>query len=205
MDEAGGAVQDLPRSPDGRHLGRCAEQSGGAGGGRLGIAADVDLFVVAVSVVAAAAVAAAGQRRFGPPRHGRRAGGRRRAEQVGVGQRRDRRTVGGRLFQVVERVTQVRHEARAQRHVDARRGRQTDRHFAGALRESGAEAIRRRHRIGRQAALAAQLVQVAHRQFQHVGLLQLGHVLALGHQRRSHQILQFVQAAVDARTALTFQ
>ena len=54
-------------------------------------------------------------------------------------------------------------------------------------------------------ALAAELVQVAHRQLQHVGFFEFGHVLAFGRQGAAHQLFQFVQASVDARSSLSFQ
>ena len=50
-----------------------------------------------------------------------------------------------------------------------------------------------------------ELVQVAHGELQYVRLLQLGDVLALRLQRHRHNVLQLVQAGVDAGPPLPLQ
>lgn len=56
---------------------------------------------------------------------------------------------GGNCVESVESVAQVGHETSAESDVDTGRSGQSDRHFAGALGESGAEAIAGHDRIGR--------------------------------------------------------
>uniref|UniRef100_A0A2S2R9D0 Uncharacterized protein n=1 Tax=Sipha flava TaxID=143950 RepID=A0A2S2R9D0_9HEMI len=94
--------------------------------------------------------------------------------------------------------------------VDGRRadvGRQVVGHLGGAVRETGAELVRVHgvHGPDAERVVLLQFVQVAHRQLQYVGLLQLAHVLTLGLQRHHHQVLEFVQAPVDASAAFPFQ
>lgn len=99
------------------------------------------------------------------------------------------------------------HEPGAEAHVDAGDGGEGDGHFAGALSETGTVTVARGYWVGRQAALAAQLVQVANGELQHIGLLELGHAgfaVLLG-QGTGHQVLELVQATVDPGTALSLQ
>lgn len=62
---------------------------------------------------------------------------------------RSQRGGGGGSIQSIEGVTEVGHEPGAERDIDAGNGSQGDGHFAGALGESGAEAIAGHYRIGR--------------------------------------------------------
>lgn len=83
--------------------------------------------------------------------------------------------------------------------------------LGGALAEAGLEAVAVGAERGGalrgawRLVVLLQVVQVAHRQLQDVGLLQLGHVFALILQRRHHQLLQLVQTPVDPRPPLPFQ
>lgn len=109
------------------------------------------------------------------------------------------------LVHVVEAVSKVGHQAGAQLDVDSGSLGQAARHFVGGMCESSTEAVGIDDGVGGQALLAAQLVEVAHCQLKDVGLLQLGHVLALGLQSCDHQVLELVQATIDASTALALQ
>ena len=152
-----------------------------------------------------AAVSAAGRGRLGAPR------GLLKLLSVGDGQRRLGRAVrtgrngcGG--VQVVESVAQMGHEPSAQGDIDARNGSQSDRHFASALSESGAEAVGADDGVGGQSALAAQLVKVTDGELENVGLFEFGHVVAvLGGQGGGHKILELVEAPVDPGASLSFQ
>lgn len=109
------------------------------------------------------------------------------------------------LVHVVEAVSEVRHQAGAQLDVNSGGLGQAAGHFVGSVCESGAEAVGIDDRVGGQSLLAAQLVEVAHCQLEDVGLLQLGHVLAFGLQSCDHQVLELVQATIDAGTTLALQ
>ena len=165
------------------------------------------------------AAVAAGQGRLRAPAHGlllelvsvgdgvgrvRRAVG---ADGQSGGGRDGSRSQRGGSIQAVECVAEVGHEPGAESDIDTRNGGQGDGHFAGALGESGAEAVAGHDRIGRQTALTAQFVQVANGELQDVGLLQLGHagLAVLGGQSAGHQIFQLIQAPVDSGAALSFQ
>ena len=98
------------------------------------------------------------------------------------------------------------HETSAEADVNSWSSGKGDRHFAGALSEAGTEAIGSGDGIGSETAFTAQLVQVANSEFEHVSLFEFGHVFTVfSSQSTGHQILEFVQAAIDASTALSFQ
>ena len=51
----------------------------------------------------------------------------------------------------------------------------------------------------------AHLLQVPHRKLEDVCLLELGHVLALGLEGDSHNVLKLVQTCIDSGPPLSFQ
>lgn len=109
------------------------------------------------------------------------------------------------LVHLVQAVSQVGHQAGAQGDVDAGSLGKAAGHFVGGVCESSAEAISIDDGIGGQTLLAAQFVQVPDCQLEDVCLLQLGHVLAFGLQSCDHEVLELIQATIDARTTLPLQ
>ena len=132
----------------------------------------------------------------------------RRRRRVG-GRRRHRGDGGAARLDLVDAATQVRQQALADGDIQTGGGGQVTRHFGGAVRESGAELVGvgggRNGRRQTERLTLAQFVQVAHRQFENVGLFQFGQILALGRQCGAHQFLEFVQTAIDACAAFAFQ
>jgi len=102
-------------------------------------------------------------------------------------------------------VTEVGHEFGAEGDVHSGHGGQAAGHFGGAVREAGAVAVGVSAGLGVEALLFAQTVQVAHGQLKDIGLLQLGDVFALGLQSGHHQLLELVQAPIDACAAFAFK
>lgn len=102
-------------------------------------------------------------------------------------------------------MAEVSHESGSEIDVDSGGLRQTARHFGGGVSESGSEPIGAQCRSGRKLALAAQRVEMVHGELQDVRLFQLGDVFAFGLQSGDHQLLEFVQAAVDASAPLALE
>lgn len=48
-------------------------------------------------------------------------------------------------------------------------------------------------------------MQMTNGQFQNISLLQLGHVLALRLESADHQLLEFIEAAIDASASLALE
>ena len=111
-----------------------------------------------------------------------------------------RRCVGGGCssLHVVESVAQVGHELSAQPHVHTRDRSQAAGNFVGSMSESSTEAVSIHGRVQWQAALTAELVKVANGQFQNIGFLQFCNIFSFRLKSADHQLLEFVEAAVDA-------
>jgi len=81
--------------------------------------------------------------------------------------------------------------------------------FGGALAEARLKAalgaLRAKGAVLGAWRLLLQVVEVAHGQFEDVGLLQLGHVFAFILQSCHHQLLQLVKTPIDSRPSLSFQ
>lgn len=139
------------------------------------------------------------RRRLSRRRLGRSRGGCRRRQRV---------LDTSRALESSQATAEVSHELRPSGGMNRRgdRRRQEGRHLLGALGEAVAEpvgiAVLRRER---EPPGGAQRVEMTYRQLEDVRLLQLGHVLALGLQRGHHQVLQLVQAAIDAGASLALQ
>lgn len=102
-------------------------------------------------------------------------------------------------------MTEVGHEAGAQSDVQAGSGGQASGHLGRAARVASAEPVHLGYGVAGQPLLPAQLVQVAHGQFEYVGFFQFADVFALGLQGVYHQLLEFFQAPVDSGTAFAFE
>jgi len=102
-------------------------------------------------------------------------------------------------------VAQVGHELGAELDVDAGDPGEAAGHFGGAVGKASAESVGVCHRVGGQALLAPKTVKVVHSQLQDVRLLQLGDVLPFSLEGGDHQVLQFVQTAVDASSPFALE
>ena len=102
-------------------------------------------------------------------------------------------------------VTQVVDQWVAKSHGNSGNGGEKSRDFIDAGRVAGAVPIGIQSRLDLQLLLSLQLLQVSHCQFQNVGFFQFGDGFSFGLQGEDHQILQFVQALVDACPALSLQ
>lgn len=133
------------------------------------------------------------------------------ARRLALGRRRRRRRGLVRAswtLQTSKATTEVSHQLRpgGRMHRRGDRGREERRHLLSALGESIPESIGVAVLRGQgEPPGGAQGVKVTHRKLQDIRLLQLGHVLTLGLQRGHHQVLQLVQAAVDAGASFTLQ
>ena len=101
-------------------------------------------------------------------------------------------------------LAQVGHEEGAHSDVHSGRG-QALAHFRGAGCVASMEPVQVQGRVQGQHLLPLQLLQVADCQLQHISLLQLGDALALVLKRVHHQLLQLVEALVDASPPLPLQ
>lgn len=105
-----------------------------------------------------------------------------------------RRAVGGLGVQAVKAVAKVGHEAGSQGDVHSWSGGEAAGDLSGGMGEASPEAVS-----------PAKAAEVANCQFQYIGFLQLGDVLALGLKGGDHQLLELVEAPVDAGSALPLQ
>ena len=101
----------------------------------------------------------------------------------------------------VQLVPQVRHQPRPDGDVHAGGG-QAPADLRGAGCVASSVSVHVEAGVHCQHLLPLQLPQVLHCELQHVSLLQLADALPLGLQREHHQVLQLVQAAVDAGAPL---
>jgi len=109
------------------------------------------------------------------------------------------------LVHGVELVAEMRHQLGAESDVDTGGSGQATADFVRTVRVAGPKAVGVDHRVRRETLLTLELVQMTHRQLQDIRLLQLRHVLAVTGQRGHHQILELVQATVDARSTFALQ
>lgn len=113
---------------------------------------------------------------------------------------------GGPLLVVCESDAQVGHKFGAEGDVNALHGGQASGHFRGTVAVALTELILIcRDGTNGELVTALQFLEMRHRQLQYVSLLQLGDGLPFGLECSHHQVLEFVQALVDARPSLAFQ
>ncbi|KAL1123423.1 hypothetical protein AAG570_002503 [Ranatra chinensis] len=180
--------EGLPRAPEGGlGVGHFEETAGVLGAGRVGVAAG-----------------GRGERHRVEGRG--RSRGRPGVLRRGGGGRRDADGEGARpVVELDEPVPQVGHELGAQLDVHAGGGGEALGHLGGARRVARPEAVRLGQGAGRQAPLLLQFVQVLDRQLQDVSLLQFADVLPFGLEGAHHELLELVQAPVDAGSSLPLQ
>lgn len=102
-------------------------------------------------------------------------------------------------------MSEVGHQLSSQPHIHSGNRSQAAGHFVGGVCESSTEAVGVHRRVERQAALAAKFVQMTNCQLQNISFLQFGDVLALRLKGADHQLLEFIEAAVDASAAFALE
>lgn len=106
--------------------------------------------------------------------------------------------------QLIELMSQIGHQLGAQMNVDSG-GRQNSGDFFGAVCVASSEPIGFHGGIGEETLLALEFLKMSHGDLQNVGLFQLGDVLLVHGQGGDHQLLELVQAPVDAGPTFPFQ
>lgn len=112
---------------------------------------------------------------------------------------------GSSTLDVVQFMAEVSHQLSAEPHIYSRDGSQATGNFIGSMSKSSSKAVGVHCRVQWQPTLTAELVKMTNGQFQNIGFLQFCDVLALRLESTDHQLLEFVEAAIDASASLALE
>lgn len=116
------------------------------------------------------------------------------------------RRSGAWCWDLIQGMAQVHHQARSKLNINLRSVGKGTRDFLGTSGEASPELlVISDHSVGRLVLFISQLLQVSHSQLQNVRFLQPGDILALTLQPSDKDVLQLIQTAVDAGSALTLK